>query len=1311
MSDQSTSGDPIAAFGPNEWLVDELYQQFLTDKSSVDKAWWGYFEDYRPGDADPSGGASRAATATASKTTTGTTSAPAGTPAAPDAADANGSANGAPAPAAPPAAAPKSQPAAEPKTEATLPAATEAKAEPKPEPEPEPEPKPATKPEPKAEPKSEPVAEAPKPRDIPAVKGTGPVNEDVVTPLRGASSRVVSNMEVSLTVPTATSVRAVPAKLLIDNRVVINNHLARSRGGKVSFTHIIGYAMVKALAIMPEMNNGFAEKDGKPALVQPAHVNFGLAIDLQKDDGSRTLVVPSIKSAEEMDFVHFWTAYEDIVRKARANKLTVEDFQGTTISLTNPGGIGTVHSVPRLMKGQGAIIGVGALDYPAEWQGASTETLNRNAVSKILTITSTYDHRIIQGAQSGDFLRIIHQLLLGDNRFYDEIFESLRIPYEPVRWMQDVDSSHDDDINKVARVQELIHAYRVRGHLMADTDPLEYKQRRHHDLDVTTHGLSLWDLDRTFATGGFGGYPFLKLRKILGILRDSYCRTVGIEYMHIQDPEQRKWIQNKVERPYEKASRDEQKRIMRRLNAAEAFETFLQTKFVGQKRFSLEGGESVIALLDRILCRAASEKLDEVCIGMPHRGRLNVLANIAGKSYGQIFREFEGTQDPKSVQGSGDVKYHLGTEGEFVSEDGSKTKVYLAANPSHLEAVNPVLEGIVRAKQDRLNLAGESFTVLPVLLHGDAAFAGQGVVAETLNLSQLRGYRTGGTIHVVINNQVGFTTSPSSSRSSVYSTDVARMIQAPIFHVNGDDPEACVRVAELAYEFRQEFNKDVVVDMVCYRRRGHNEGDDPSMTQPLMYNLIEAKRSVRKLYTESLIGRGDISVEDAEAALRDYQQQLERVFVETREAKKASAAPAGRATESDAPDNAGLERPTAQVQDDEAPVRSATETGVPASEIVHIGETFANPPQGFTIHPKLKQLMDKRAQMVREGGIDWPMAELLAFGTLLKEGTPIRLAGQDSRRGTFVQRHAVLIDKNNAEEWTPLLYLGEGQARFWVYDSLLSEYAAMGFEYGYSVERPDALVLWEAQFGDFANGAQTIVDEFISSSEQKWGQRSSVVLLLPHGYEGQGPDHSSARIERYLQLCAENNMTVAYPSTAASYFHLLRRQAYARPRTPLIVFTPKSMLRSKAAASPVEAFTQGGFQPVLSDHEGVTKDVTRVLFASGKVVHELDAEREKRGDTSTAIVRVEQLYPIPEKEIKQAAASYPGAELVWVQDEPRNQGAWPLMAQWLHEDLCEMGETRPWRVAARKAAASPATGSSKKHALEQAELMERAFGR
>ena len=1264
MPAQPPSNNPMADFGPNEWLVDELYQQYLADKNSVDQAWWEFFADYQPSDGAKS----------------------------------KGSGNGAPT-------APRS---VEPQPFVT-PAAPVAGPAPSP-------PAPAKKPAAKT---------APKPRDIPPVKPTGPLTDDDVQPLRGAAARTVTNMEASLSVPTATSVRAIPAKLLIDNRVVINNHLHRSRGGKVSYTHLIGFALIKALALMPQMNRGFVEKNGKPALITPAHMNLGLAIDMAKPDGTRTLLVPAIKASEAMDFAHFWTAYEDVVRKARTNKLTVEDFQGTTISLTNPGGIGTVHSVPRLMSGQGAIIGVGALEYPAEWQGASQETLNRNAVSKIITITSTYDHRIIQGAVSGEFLRVLHQLLLGEYNFYGEIFESLRIPYEPIAWVQDITASHDEDINKTARVQELIHAYRVRGHLMADTDPLEYRQRHHPDLDVSTHGLTLWDLERDFATGGFGGAPLIKLRKILGILRDAYCRTVGVEYMHIQDPEQRTWIQANVETPYAKASADEQLRILRRLNSAEAFETFLQTKFVGQKRFSLEGGESVIALLDRILCRAAGEGMDEVCIGTSHRGRLNVLANIAGKSYSQIFREFEGTQDPKSVQGSGDVKYHLGTEGMFVSEDGAKTKVYLAANPSHLEAVNPVLEGIVRAKQDRLDLKGEAFTVLPLLLHGDAAFAGQGVVAETLNLSQLRGYRTGGTIHVVINNQVGFTTSPSASRSSVYSTDVARMIQAPIFHVNGDDPEACVRVAELAYEFRQKFNKDVVIDMICYRRRGHNEGDDPSMTQPLMYSLIEAKRSVRKLYTESLIGRGDITVEEAEEALRDYQQRLEAVFLETKETVKgldpvdpatqaahsAHSAHAGEVPGTDTEGHGGLERPNAQEVDEHTP-HPFMNTAISMENIHHMGDAFVNKPEGFTLHPKLEQLMQKRAAMVREGGIDWAMAELLAFGSLLREGVPVRLSGQDSRRGTFVQRHAVLIDKVTAKEWTPLKNLDKDQAHFWIYDSLLSEFAAMGFEYGYSVERPDALVLWEAQFGDFTNGAQTIVDEFISSSQQKWGQRSSVVLVLPHGYEGQGPDHSSARIERFLQLCAEDNMKVAYPSTPASYFHLLRRQAYRRPRRPLIVFTPKSMLRLKAASSAVADFTSGSFQKVLPDPAALAAEaVTRVLLASGKVIYDLEAERTKRSDTTTAILRVEQLAPVATDEILAAIKAYPGAEIMWVQDEPANQGAWPFMAMNLPQALASRGETRVLQVASREASASPATGSSKKHALQQAELIAKAFDR
>ncbi|MBV9205136.1 MAG: multifunctional oxoglutarate decarboxylase/oxoglutarate dehydrogenase thiamine pyrophosphate-binding subunit/dihydrolipoyllysine-residue succinyltransferase subunit, partial [Actinobacteria bacterium] len=695
-------------------------------------------------------------------------------------------------------------------------------------------------------------AAPPAPGPAAAAPPSAPDHADV-SRLRGAAARTVANMTASLGVPTATSVRAVPAKLLADNRIVINNHLKRGRGGKVSFTHLIGYAVVQALAAMPEMNDAYTEENGKPALVKPEHVNLGLAIDVQAGDGARQLLVPNIKAAEEMDFRQFWTTYEDVVRRARAGKLAVADFGGTTATITNPGTIGTVHSVPRLMPGQGVIVAVGAMEYPAEYAGASEETLARLAISKAITLTSTYDHRIIQGAQSGEFLAKIHELLLGGDGFYDEIFRALRIPYEPVRWVRDFSYGHEDDVTRSARVQELIHAYRVRGHLMADTNPLEITQRKHPDLDINLHGLTLWDLEREFPTGGFGGRPLMKLRDILGVLRDSYCRTVGTEYMHIQDPEERRWLQDRIEVPHPRAEHDEQIRILSRLNVAEAFEMFLQTKFVGQRRFSLEGAESLIPLLDAVLTEAAGERLDEAVIGMAHRGRLNVLANIVGKSYAQIFKEFEGNLDPRSAQGSGDVKYHLGAEGTFRPPGGGEIRTSLVANPSHLEAVDPVLEGVVRAKQDVIDKGEPGFTVLPVLIHGDAAFAGQGVVAETLNLSLLRGYRTGGTVHVIVNNQVGFTTAPQYSRSSVYATDVARMIQAPIFHVNGDDPEAVVRTARLAFTYRQAFKKDVVVDMICYRKRGHNETDNPSFTQPLMYDLVEAKRSVRKLYTEALI--------------------------------------------------------------------------------------------------------------------------------------------------------------------------------------------------------------------------------------------------------------------------------------------------------------------------------------------------------------------------------------------------------------------------------------------------------------------------
>ncbi|MGY1713800.1 multifunctional oxoglutarate decarboxylase/oxoglutarate dehydrogenase thiamine pyrophosphate-binding subunit/dihydrolipoyllysine-residue succinyltransferase subunit [Geodermatophilus sp. SYSU D01106] len=1279
----STTGasSAVAGFGTNEWLVEEMYQQFLADPSSVDQAWHEFFADYRPGSpvaasddreqapapAQAAAPARPQAPAPAPAQASAQAAAPSNGAARPAAADAAASAPTAAAPAAPATPAPaRSTPVPE-RTEATVVDRAADRADQK-------------------------TAAAPAPK--PAAKPAQPAGEGPKrTPLRGAAASVVKNMNASLTVPTATSVRAVPAKLLADNRIVINNHLKRSRGGKVSFTHLIGYALVRALDDFPNMNAAFAEVDGKPTLVQPEHVNFGLAIDLPKADGSRSLVVASIKGAEEMDFAAFWGAYEDVIRRARANKLTLEDFSGTTISLTNPGTIGTVHSVPRLTAGQGAIIGVGAMEYPAEFQGMSPEALTDLGISKIITLTSTYDHRIIQGAESGDFLRRLHQLLLGEDGFYDDVFRSLRIPYEPVRWMPDVRVSREGQIDKEARVIEVIESYRRNGHLMADTDPLEFKVRSHPDLDILQHGLTLWDLDRPFPVGGFAGEKVMPLRDILGVLRNSYCRTVGVEYMHITDPEEREWLQKRIEVKHEQPDREKQKHILGRLNAAEAFETFLQTKYVGQKRFSLEGGESVIPILDEVLIAGTDHGLDEVAIGMAHRGRLNVLANVLGKSYSKIFGEFEGNIDPGTVQGSGDVKYHLGAEGTFANpfQPGAEIAVSLASNPSHLETVNPVLEGIVRAKQDMIDKGEQGFTVLPVLLHGDSAFAGQGVVAETLNLSQLRGYRTGGTVHVVINNQVGFTTSPAAARSSLYSTDVARMVNAPVFHVNGDDPEACVRVARLAVEYRQAFRKDVVVDLVCYRRRGHNEGDDPSMTQPLMYDIIDRKRSVRKLYTEALIGRGDITLGEAEEALKDYRDQLERAFAETHDA-----------TETPKPQPV-MDQPAQQV--------STVATAITPEVMKAIGDAHVSLPQDFTVHPKLQRLLERRAAMVSEGGIDWAMGELLAFGSLLMQGVPVRLAGQDSRRGTFVQRHSVLIDRETAGEYTPLGNLSEEQAKFFVYDSLLSEYAALGFEYGYSVANPKALVLWEAQFGDFVDGAQMVIDEFISSGEAKWGQRSGVTMLLPHGLEGQGPDHSSGRIERFLQLCAENNMTVANCSTPGNYFHLLRRQALSDVHRPLVVFTPKSLLRAKAAVSPVADFTEESFRPVLGD-PGVGGEplddaaVRRVLLCSGKVAYDLVAQREAEGRADTAILRVEQLYPLPAEQIAEAVGRYPNAQdLVWVQEEPANMGGWSFMALELPEHL----GGRTLRRVSRRASASPAVGSAKVHESEQKALVAEAF--
>ena len=1309
MTDQRTGTrpdtEPDGGFGANGWLVDEMYQQFRDDPGSIDPQWRDFFAERsgagasdEPADGQPtrseSSAPERGANGFANRAANGagdhdsldtdppaarerTDEAAADAPAAglrPDPVD--GTVHSAPdsAPATPqPADAAAPVPAAAPSTDRSAATRTAKTGD-----------------------------RAGSPATATGQTDTDDADEPVrPTPLRGPLARVATNMAASLSVPTATSVRDVSVKLLVDNRGVINRHLARSRGGKVSFTHLIAYALARAVAQTPGTTDVYTEIDGRPGVTRHPHVGLGIAIDLPRPDGSRQLVVPCIRDADTLTFDGFWAAYEDLVRRARSGKLTLADFAGVTVSLTNPGGLGTVHSIPRLMTGQSVIVGVGAMEYPAGFAGASAERIGEIGISRTMTLTSTYDHRVVQGALSGEMLRRVADLLQGGDGYYDEVFAALRIPIEPFRWATDNLGRPDVRVGKQARVIELIHAYRVRGHLVADTDPLEYHQRTHPDLQLASHGLTIWDLDRRFATGALGGEDadgFRPLRDVLELLQDSYCRTVGTEYMHLHDPVQRRWIQDRVERLAVRADTEDQLRVLAKLNEAEAFETFLQTKFVGQRRFSLEGGETLIPLLSRLCSGAARAGLAEVCVGMSHRGRLNVLANIAGKSYDHVFREFEGNIDPATVQGSGDVKYHLGTDGVFTAASGATIPVSVAANPSHLEAVDPVLEGIVRAKQDVLD-RGLEYPVLPLLVHGDAAFAGQGVVAETLNLSQLRGYRTGGTVHVVVNNQVGFTTDPAAGRSSTYCTDVARMVQAPIFHVNGDDPEAAVRIAQLAFDYRQQFHRDVVIDLVCYRRRGHNEGDDPSMTQPHMYDLIERKRSVRKLYTEALVGRGDITVEQAEQSLEDFNSRLEENFAA---AKRTFDHPEAYHRAADYP-----LKPAAPGEGG-APV-----TAVTADTLARIAQVHRTPPEGFTLHAKVAPQLERRAAALTGGDIDWASAEIAAFGSLLLDGRTVRLAGQDSRRGTFVQRFAVLLDRRTNEAWTPLQALDRPGAKFHVYDSLLSEFAAVGFEYGYSVARPSALVMWEAQFGDFANGAQSISDEFIAGGESKWGQRSGVVMLLPHGLEGQGPDHSSARLERWLQLAADDSLVVAQPSTPASWFHLLRRHCLGGEHRPLVVATPKSMLRSKAAVSRPEDLTSGAFEPVLddpavlrgSDEAPEPGSVRRVLLCSGKVAWELAAARAKRSDTATAIVRLEQLFPQPLEQLRAVLDRYPAdAELRWVQEEAANQGGWPSIALGLVPRL-----GRPVTPVTRPASPVPAVGATKAHAAEQARLLDAAL--
>ena len=1239
MSNESSAPPSV-----NSWLEEELYRQYLHSRQSVGDQWKEVFETNGNGHAS---------------TANGTVAEP------------------------PRVAEPVAAPVA-----ASVPAPT-----------PTPAPAPAATPAPAASQVPVPV--------------TTSSEADQLVPLKGAQLKIAENMNLSLKVPTATSQRVIPVKVIDENRRIVNDHRELTGKGKISYTHIIGWAIVQALKSQPNLNNAYAESKGESFRVVRNEVNLGLAVDVAGKDGTRSLVVPSIKNAGAMTFAQFVAAYDDLVARARSGKLQLADFQSTTISLTNPGTVGTVGSVPRLMPGQGAIIATGAMDYPAEYAGVAPSVKAALGLSKIMMVTCTYDHRVIQGAESGVFLGRLSDLLQGKDGFYDTMFASLQLPYKPVVWSADAPvalpglvAAPSTEVNKEAAILQLINAYRVRGHLMADLNPLGEDPHYHPELDPATYGLSLWDLDREFNFGSLGHLtgdaapkPICTLREILETLRRAYCGKIGAEYMMIQHPEQKRWLQHRLEPKENHAplSPEVKSRILERMLEAEMFEQFLDNRFKGHKRFSMEGAETAMAILDEVCERSAANRVHEIVIGMAHRGRLTVLANLVGKTSAQIFSKFEGDLDPDSTQGTGDVKYHLGASGVKTTTTGKEIVVSVAPNPSHLEAVDPVVEGIVRAKQERLKDTARE-RVIPVLLHGDAAFAGQGVVFETLNLSQLNGYTTGGTIHLVINNQIGFTTNPGEARSTVYCTDVARAIQVPIFHVNGEDPEACFRVAQAAYDYRQRFKKDVVIDMVCYRKHGHNEGDDPSYTQPLMYKKIREHASPAIQYRDRLLREKALTPEQVESMKKRILGRLEEGFDEAKR------------------DSQAFEIVEVTQAEPESLSVASPQTAIDRSLFQRVVDGLHAFPEEFKVHEKLKGLvLAKRAEAAKGGPIDWALGEAIAFGSMVLQGTPVRLSGQDSSRGTFSQRHQTFFDFETGEAYTPLQHLDERQARFEVVDSSLSEFAVMGFEFGYSVGEPFALVLWEAQFGDFVNGAQIMIDQFISCAESKWSQPTGLVLLLPHGYEGQGPEHSSARIERFLQLCAENNMIVANCTTPAQYFHLLRRQMYGGPdrrgmRKPLIVFTPKSILRHPKATSRMEDLTSGGFRELLGDTAAYAGDkVRRVLFCSGKVYYDLLAAREEKKAWHVAIVRMEQLYPFPEDQIIDLLARYaPDTELVWVQEEPRNMGPW----RFVRERMRWLGNQpgRAVRYVGRPEAASPSTGALKRHVAEQAEIVNTAFG-
>jgi len=1114
------------------------------------------------------------------------------------------------------------------------------------------------------------------------------------TPITGPAARLVANMTDSLTVPTATSFRDIAVLSLDARRKSLNAQLAQlgTSGKKVSFTHLIAFAIVQAVKQFPVMTHAFQEIDGKPHRVTPQDVGLGLAVDVERKDGTRGLVVPVIKHAEGMDFSAFHQTYEALVEKARTNKLLPDDFAGATITLTNPGTIGTVASVPRLMKGQGSIIATGAI--------------RDIAGAKVMTITSTYDHRVIQGAESGMFLRHLDSLLQGEQRFYEQVAESLGVkPSTEQGAVRSVATSAPssvlpapgvDDLKHVAAAMALVRAIRRLGHRAAHLDPLGSEPPGDPSLDPSPLGLTPESMARIPADVLRCYVPGATLADALPQLTATYCGTIAYEVEHIASHEERVWLRRVIEAGEHRKplSADDKRSLLSRLTLVDTLERFLQRAYLGQKRFSIEGVDMTVPMLDTTLELAAAFGARKVVMGMAHRGRLNVLAHVVSLPYEAILEEFEGggagsASDPEAV--TGDVKYHLGAEGTYKTTKGKEVTVSLLSNPSHLEAVNPVVEGWTRAEQTHRSGAEAKYdvsTVLPLLIHGDAAFAGQGVVAETFNLARLRGYTTGGTIHLITNNQIGFTTDPRDGRSTDYSSDLAKGFDVPIIHVNADDPEACIAAVRLAWMYREKFHGDVVIDIVGYRRWGHNEGDEPAYTQPLMYEVIKKTPPVREKYAAQLAAEGLVTPEAARA-------EADAAYAKLTEVQQALKARRSRTS--------GEERRI---------VRAAVaepDTAVAADMLTRLNEGLLAVPEGFTVHPKLKRQLERRRETIAQGGMEWAHAEALAFGALLVEGSPIRLTGQDVERGTFSQRHLVLHDPTNDLRWAPIQHLPGARAPFELHNSPLSEAACLGFEYGYATAAHPALVLWEAQYGDFANGAEVIIDQFIVAGLAKWGDTSRLTLLLPHGYEGGGPEHSSARLERYLSLGAEGNIRVANCTTPAQYFHLLRRQARHEEIRPLIVMTPKGLLRLPAATSKLEDLTQGRFRAVLWDADRPGLDqVTRLILCSGKVYYDLTAS-PRRGETPhVAIGRVELLYPFPSEEIGQYLGRYRNLkEVVWVQEEPRNMGARKFVLPKIRDVI---PEAMALRDVSRPERSSPAEGYPAAHKAEQDRIVAAAFG-